>query len=42
MLAEGTTRLDVVDGGNGATPVGSVRLEAITELIAPNESPPDR
>jgi osmoprotectant transport system ATP-binding protein len=44
MLAEGTTLLDVVDGGNGATPVGSVRLEAITELIAPQQptAPQDR
>jgi osmoprotectant transport system ATP-binding protein len=36
MLAEGTTRLDVVEGEAGGTPVGSVRLEDITELIAPH------
>jgi osmoprotectant transport system ATP-binding protein len=34
MLAEGTTQLSVVDGDG--KPVGSVRLEAITELIAPD------
>jgi osmoprotectant transport system ATP-binding protein len=33
MLAEGTTRLDVVD--ENGTAVGSVSLEAITNLIAP-------
>ena len=44
MLAEGTTRLDVVDGDNGAKPIGSVRLSAITDLIAPTDpaSPQDR
>jgi osmoprotectant transport system ATP-binding protein len=44
MLAEGTSRLNVVEGENGGTPVGSVRLEAITALIAPNDpaSPRDR
>jgi osmoprotectant transport system ATP-binding protein len=44
MLAEGTTRLDVVDGDNGAEPIGSVRLDAITDLIAPHDpaSPQDR
>jgi osmoprotectant transport system ATP-binding protein len=35
MLAEGTTRLDVVDGDGNA--VASVRLDAITKLIAPEE-----
>jgi osmoprotectant transport system ATP-binding protein len=35
MLAEGTTRLDVLDDQGNA--VGSVRLEAITELIAPED-----
>jgi osmoprotectant transport system ATP-binding protein len=40
MLAEGTSRLNVVDGGNGGSPVGSVRLEAITELIAPDDPAP--
>jgi osmoprotectant transport system ATP-binding protein len=35
MLAEGTTRLDVVDGENH--PVGSVRLDSITKLIAPED-----
>jgi osmoprotectant transport system ATP-binding protein len=35
MLAEGTTRLDVLDDHGNA--VGSVRLEAITELIAPED-----
>jgi osmoprotectant transport system ATP-binding protein len=34
MLAEGTTRLDVVEGDSGGAAVGSVWLEAITELIA--------
>jgi osmoprotectant transport system ATP-binding protein len=34
MLAEGTTRLDVVDGERV---VGSVRMEAITRLIAPQD-----
>jgi osmoprotectant transport system ATP-binding protein len=38
MLAEGTSRLDVVEGDDGGTAVGSVRLEAITELIAPNNT----
>ncbi len=44
MLAEGTSRLDVVEGDNGGTPMGIVRLEAITELIAPTAptSPLDR
>ena len=36
MLAEGTKRLDVVEG-DGGSPVGSVRLDAITELIAPHD-----
>jgi osmoprotectant transport system ATP-binding protein len=35
MLAEGTTRLDVVDDEGKV--VGSVRLEAITQLIAPED-----
>jgi osmoprotectant transport system ATP-binding protein len=35
MLAEGTTQLDVVDGDGNA--VASVRLEAITKLIAPEQ-----
>jgi osmoprotectant transport system ATP-binding protein len=35
MLAEGTTRLTVTDGDAGF--VGTVRLEAITQLIAPNQ-----
>jgi osmoprotectant transport system ATP-binding protein len=35
MLAEGTTRLDVVEGDRA---VGSVRMEAITRLIAPDET----
>jgi osmoprotectant transport system ATP-binding protein len=34
MLAEGTTRLDVVDGDRV---IGSVRMEAITRLIAPED-----
>jgi CBS domain-containing protein len=34
MLAEGTTRIDVVDGDS--RPIGSVRLESITKLIAPH------
>ena len=33
MLAEGTTQLDVVDGDAGV--LGVVRLEAITQLLAP-------
>jgi osmoprotectant transport system ATP-binding protein len=33
MLADGTSRIDVVDGGG--QPVGSVTLGAITRLIAP-------
>jgi osmoprotectant transport system ATP-binding protein len=33
MLAEGTTKLDVVDGDAGV--LGVVRLEAITQLLAP-------
>jgi osmoprotectant transport system ATP-binding protein len=37
MLAEGTTRLDVVAGENGSESIGSVRLEAITDLIAPQD-----
>jgi osmoprotectant transport system ATP-binding protein len=37
MLAEGTTRLDVVDENTASGPVGSVRLESITELIAPHD-----
>jgi osmoprotectant transport system ATP-binding protein len=36
MLAEGTTRIDVVDGDRA---VGSVRMEAITQLIAPDATP---
>jgi osmoprotectant transport system ATP-binding protein len=36
MLAEGTTRLDVVDEDGNA--VGGVRLEAITDLIAPDKA----
>jgi hypothetical protein len=36
MLAEGTTRLDVVDAED--RPMGSVRMDAITRLIAPEES----
>jgi osmoprotectant transport system ATP-binding protein len=35
MLAEGTTRLDVVDSAGNA--VGSVDLESITQLIAPQD-----
>jgi osmoprotectant transport system ATP-binding protein len=35
MLAEGTTQLDVVDGDGNA--VASVRLDAITKLIAPEQ-----
>jgi osmoprotectant transport system ATP-binding protein len=45
MLAEGTTRLDVMDEkSNEDAVVGSVRLDAITELIAPQQptSPRDR
>ena len=43
MLAEGTSRLDVVEDA-GQSPVGSVRLDAITELIAPEDpaAPRDR
>jgi hypothetical protein len=33
MLADGTSQIDVVD--DHGTPIGSVRLEAITQLIAP-------
>jgi hypothetical protein len=33
MLAEGTTRINVVD--DEKHPIGSVRLDAITKLIAP-------
>jgi osmoprotectant transport system ATP-binding protein len=33
MLADGTRQIDVVD--DQGTPIGSVRLEAITQLIAP-------
>ncbi len=36
MLAEGTTRLDVVDGDEV---VGSVTLETITKLVAPDAKP---
>jgi osmoprotectant transport system ATP-binding protein len=36
MLSEGTTRLDVVDGDERA--IGSLRMEAITRLIAPSAS----
>ena len=36
MLAEGTTRVDVVDDDNRA--VGSVHMESITRLIAPHET----
>jgi osmoprotectant transport system ATP-binding protein len=39
MLAEGTTRIDVVDGDHA---VGSVRLEAITRLIAPDDRPNEK
>jgi osmoprotectant transport system ATP-binding protein len=39
MLAEGTTRIDVVD--DDKHPVGSIRLEAITQLIAPHDHPAD-
>jgi osmoprotectant transport system ATP-binding protein len=39
MLAEGSTRIDVVDGDN--RPVGSIRMDAITKLIAPHEPSPD-
>jgi osmoprotectant transport system ATP-binding protein len=39
MLTEGTTRLNVVEDEKATAPAGSVRLEAITELIAPNGSP---
>ena len=35
MLAEGTTRLRVIDAERNV--LGSVRLEAITRLIAPEE-----
>jgi osmoprotectant transport system ATP-binding protein len=35
MLAEGTTRIDVVDGDSRA--IGSVRMDAITRLIAPDD-----
>jgi CBS domain-containing protein len=35
MLAEGTTRLDVV---HGERVVGSVHMEAITRLIAPEDT----
>jgi osmoprotectant transport system ATP-binding protein len=34
MLADGTSQIDVVD--DQGTPIGSVRLEAITQLIAPD------
>ena len=39
MLAEGTTRIDVVDGDRH--PVGSIRMDAITKLIAPHDGPAD-
>jgi osmoprotectant transport system ATP-binding protein len=39
MLAEGTTRIDVVDGDKH--PVGSIRMDAITKLIAPHDGPAD-
>jgi osmoprotectant transport system ATP-binding protein len=37
MLAEGTTRLDVVDGENKV--IGSIALEAITKLISAEHKP---
>jgi osmoprotectant transport system ATP-binding protein len=37
MLAEGTTRLNVMEEANEDVVVGSVRLDAITDLIAPEE-----
>jgi osmoprotectant transport system ATP-binding protein len=40
MLAEGTTRLEVVDGDR--RPIGSVRMESITKLIAPETEPTTR
>jgi osmoprotectant transport system ATP-binding protein len=44
MLAEGTTRLNVMEEANEDVVVGSVRLDAITDLIAPEEptASPDR
>jgi osmoprotectant transport system ATP-binding protein len=44
MLAEGTTRLNVMEEANEDVVVGSVRLDAITDLIAPQEptAPQDR
>jgi osmoprotectant transport system ATP-binding protein len=39
MLTEGATRLDVVDGKRV---VGSVRMEAITQLIGPDHKPPNQ
>jgi osmoprotectant transport system ATP-binding protein len=39
MLAEGTTRVDVVDGDDHA--VGSIQMDAITSLIAPHDVSPD-
>jgi hypothetical protein len=38
MLAEGTTRLSVLDGDGKV--VGRVRLGAITDLIAPDGKDP--
>jgi osmoprotectant transport system ATP-binding protein len=40
MLAEGTTRINVVDGDKRA--IGSIRLDAITKLIAPESEDPGR
>ncbi|MFL5829556.1 MAG: ABC transporter ATP-binding protein [Solirubrobacteraceae bacterium] len=40
MLAEGTTRINVVDGDKRA--IGSIRLDAITKLIAPESGEPSR
>jgi osmoprotectant transport system ATP-binding protein len=39
MLADGTTRIDVLDGDR--RPIGSVGLDAITKLIAPHASKPE-
>jgi osmoprotectant transport system ATP-binding protein len=38
MLADGTSQIDVVD--DQRTPIGSIRLEAITRLIAPERPAP--
>ena len=37
MLTEGTQRLDVVSAGDGGERTGSVRLDSITQLIAPGD-----